>query len=321
MIALVWNCRGLGWPSAVLSLKGFVRTHRPSVLFLSEVHTSPTLKIQKLCKSLGYDHLEFVSALGRSSGLVLFWLNVVNMRIVVANNSMISGIICSSVPNMEWQFTGVYGPPVPTLRPLFWDQLKVIEQNWGGPWLIIGDFNALVEQKDKLGGRAVANSSSGGFKHFIESAGLIDMGFKGAAYTWNNRRMGTANIQERLDRGLIIGTWRTCFPNAFITHLTTLNSDHRPLLLDTNPEIHPTRRPFRFETMWSRDPLPVRSLHVPGAKLYPAILFKVLLPNYTTPNMHLNFGTAPPLVTFIPISKPFAIRLKPFKTFQLLPRT
>lgn len=112
----------------------------------------------------------------------------------------------------------------------------------------------MLEQKDKIGGRMVAQSSSCGFRKLINDGGLIDMGFKGVAFTWNNKRSGKANIQERLDRGLINAEWRLLFPSAYISHLTALNSDHRPLLLDTNPTTNPLWRPFRFETMWTRDP-------------------------------------------------------------------
>lgn len=148
----------------------------------------------------------------------------------------------------------MYGLPNPALCYQFWDHLQEIERSWHGPWLLIGDFNALLEQKDKLGGRPFAQSSNGGFKKLIDDSGLIDLGYKGAPFTWNNKRAGHSNIQERLDRGLINGDWRAAFPNAFLTHLTALQSDHRPLLLNFNPYNSHIPRPFRFETMWTRDP-------------------------------------------------------------------
>lgn len=83
---------------------------------------------------------------------------------------------------------------------------------------------------------------------------MIDIGFKGAPFTWNNKRVGKENIQERLDRGFINGEWRTIFPQAYVSHLTALNSDHRPLLLHTNPVTSASPKPFRFESMWTRDP-------------------------------------------------------------------
>lgn len=58
----------------------------------------------------------------------------------------------------------------------------------------MGDFNALLSQEDKMGGQVVSSSSTGGFRHFITSFGLIDLGYHGHPYTWNNRHRGIANI-------------------------------------------------------------------------------------------------------------------------------
>lgn len=70
-------------------------------------------------------------------------------------------------------------------------------------WLLLGDFNSVVSQTEKKGGRPVASSSSGGLRQFITNNGLIDLGFNGNPFTWNNGRGGCANIRERLDRGLV----------------------------------------------------------------------------------------------------------------------
>lgn len=98
-----------------------------------------------------------------------------------------------------------------------------------------------------------ASFSYSGFQKWIDDMGLIDMVFSGYPYTWSNKRAGQANIQIQLDRGLINADWRTLFPKASITHLTSLASDHTPLLLQTNPLDPSRQRPFRFEDMWARD--------------------------------------------------------------------
>lgn len=67
----------------------------------------------------------------------------------------------------------------------------------------MGDFNSVVSQTEKKGGRPVGSSSSGGLRQFITNNGLIDLGFNGNSFTWNNGRGGCANIRERLDRGLV----------------------------------------------------------------------------------------------------------------------
>lgn len=119
--------------------------------------------------------------------------------------------------------------------------------------MVAGDFNALLEQQDKLVGRPVASASTGGLRGVIDTNGLLDLGFCGYAYTWNNRRSGKANIQEQLDRGFSNGEWKARFPTAVVTHLTAHHSDHRPILINLYPPTSSRPRPFRFEEMWTRD--------------------------------------------------------------------
>ncbi|KAF9620011.1 hypothetical protein IFM89_010627, partial [Coptis chinensis] len=54
--------------------------------------------------------------------------------------------------------------------------------------------------------------------------------------------------------GAVISCWRCLFPNAKLSHIPTMDSDHKLLLLDCAPRIQRLRKPFRFETMWITDP-------------------------------------------------------------------
>lgn len=74
-----------------------------------------------------------------------------------------------------------------------------IATQWQGPWIVLGDFNAVLDSKDKRGGRSIAQNSSSPFRTFLQHGGMIDLGFKGPTYTWKNRRAGHTNIQERID--------------------------------------------------------------------------------------------------------------------------
>ncbi|KAL0290340.1 UNVERIFIED_CONTAM: hypothetical protein Sangu_2578200 [Sesamum angustifolium] len=117
----------------------------------------------------------------------------------------------------------------------------------------MGDFNAILSQDEKRGGRPFASASRNSLGDQLDCCNLIDLGFSGPKYTWTNKRPGLANIQSRIDRGVANADWCLLYPNAFITHLPAIASDHCPLLLVTHPNNSNRPRPFFFEEMWCRD--------------------------------------------------------------------
>ncbi|KAG2693813.1 hypothetical protein I3760_08G113300 [Carya illinoinensis] len=129
------------------------------------------------------------------------------------------------------------------LSAQFWNSLNTIHNSHSGAWLCIGDFNDLVNQSEKFGGRPVNSSSMGRLKNMMNKHGLVDMGFSSSNFTWTNNRQGKALIRERLDRGIANTKWRLLFPDATIQHLVSGASDHHPLLLNT------------FKEFWTKEPI------------------------------------------------------------------
>lgn len=56
----------------------------------------------------------------------------------------------------------------------------------------------------------------------------FDMEYTGYAYNWNNKRARRANVQELLDQEFANGDVILLYPNAVVSHLTALHSDHKP---------------------------------------------------------------------------------------------
>ena len=69
------------------------------------------------------------------------------------------------------------------------------------------------------------------FSLALDSCGLVDLGFRGYPFTWNNKRPGDANTRQRLDRAVANSEWKNRFPATTITHLVSHASYHLPLLL------------------------------------------------------------------------------------------
>ena len=94
------------------------------------------------------------------------------------------------------------------------------------------------------------------FRHAIEWCDLLEFTFTGYKYTWDNRRVGDANIKERLDHGFgnlaFIQQWGGCSTH----HLICSSSDHQPIVIENDQPISygqqrdRRKRRFYFEEMW-----------------------------------------------------------------------
>jgi hypothetical protein len=119
--------------------------------------------------------------------------------------------------------------------------------------MLLGDFNVILSQDDKSGGRPFASSSTDLFYNFVHDNALVDLGYSGNPFTWNNKRMGQANIKERLDRSFANQAWIHFFPDTVTNHLPTTVSDHNPIILSTTWNSVKLPKSFWFESFWTRD--------------------------------------------------------------------
>ena len=58
---------------------------------------------------------------------------------------------------------------------------------------------------------------------------------------------------ERLDQVVATPDWLLQFPFAQVHHLEGRWSDHKPIWVNTEPAIIPSKKPFRFEEVWTSD--------------------------------------------------------------------
>jgi hypothetical protein len=144
----------------------------------------------------------------------------------------------------------VYGSHYSHNRTQFWDHLMEIGANFSGAWLCLGDFNMILGQSEKSGGLPYACSSRDFFRDFLNTFGMVDLGFSGNPYTWSNHREGHHQIKPRLDRGFASTSWFSLFPSFALRHLPDDSSDHNPLLLDTSMGQNSLPHPFHFEELW-----------------------------------------------------------------------
>jgi hypothetical protein len=253
MKILAWNCRGLSRASAIRNLRGKIRSHSPDVIFLSETKLQP-LQSSVILNSLGFFLMLHAPPSGTKGGLLLARRYGVDLECCSSSTNILFAWCYSDPPNTPWLLSCIYGPPIHKDKTMFWDSLLDVGRDFNGPWLCIGDFNMILSQSDKQGGRPYASSSSNAFHGLLDSCGMIDLGFSGNPYTWSNKRQGQYLIKERLDRGIANSHWVHLFPHYSVQHLPAYSSDHNPIILNTVPTDLTLPCPFRFEEFWMYDP-------------------------------------------------------------------
>ena len=88
----------------------------------------------------------------------------------------------------SWCFPAIYASPRFYERYILWDNLvKVAEVNTI-PWVVTEDFDEMLLNSEKFGGRLVSTHRSLLFKEYIDTCNLVDIGFSAPKYTWTNKR-------------------------------------------------------------------------------------------------------------------------------------
>jgi hypothetical protein len=122
------------------------------------------------------------------------------------------------------------------------------------PWCIIGDFNDLLSQEDKIGLHPHPNWFCSGFRSAVNDCDLTDIQLEGHRFTWIKSQGTSRVVEERLDKAMASCDWLALFPEVKLINLLASHSDHSPILLLTDPLLHTKYSySFKFENLWLKE--------------------------------------------------------------------
>lgn len=125
-----------------------------------------------------------------------------------------------------------------------WDFLRSISSN--SPWLIQGDYNCILSSDEKSGGSALDIDVVSDFRSCLDDVGLLEVRRMGCRFSWTNNQMDDRRIWYLLDRALFNSEGFHCFSHSTASLYSSGISDHSPLLVDLNPDVHSKPKPFRY---------------------------------------------------------------------------
>ncbi|KAL4302657.1 hypothetical protein GQ457_10G023960 [Hibiscus cannabinus] len=218
--SIFWNVQGVLGSSFNRYLKLLLNTHKPDIVALFEPRVSGS-KADKFVQRHGFPRSFRVEARGFSGGIWLFWRVHILLDIIAVSNQFIHCFCVDSRSDLSFFLTAVYASPDARIRKDLWPQLAALNLSEAVPWVLGGDFNAIPESQDRLGGSRRRS---------------------GPRFTW-----GRGILLQRLDRCVGNDKWLDQWPQSYVSHLARLGSDHHPILLSTSRSIpQHSESPFRY---------------------------------------------------------------------------
>ncbi|KAL5537584.1 hypothetical protein UlMin_044676 [Ulmus minor] len=135
--------------------------------------------------------------MGRKGGLILLWKSLVAVEIKSSSSGHIDAIV--SHDHWCWRFTGFYGNLVTEQRKFSWQllvKLGSIPELSHLPWLVGGDFNEILFDSEKRGGRPRMFQQMRDFQESLVLCGHKDLSFSGEQFTLANKQDETTFIQS-----------------------------------------------------------------------------------------------------------------------------
>ncbi|KAL9686472.1 hypothetical protein QQ045_023932 [Rhodiola kirilowii] len=160
-------------------------------------------------------------------------------------------IVCEVVWNGKQAMVGfVYAQNNQRDRRRLWDDISNALPRAPGPWLILGDFNCIRSQEEKLNGVAVREAETMELSEFLDQTGLFDLSSSGNFYTWSDKHQHGRRIWCKLDRIICNDSFLAEFPNVHGIFPEPGISDHSPAICRLAIS-SPVKKWFRFQSFWA----------------------------------------------------------------------
>lgn len=252
-----WNVRGLNSPLRQKEVKAFIKERKLDIIGLVEVKVRENNR--KTIENSILRNWEVIhSSLPNSVSRIWVAWNPGSFQGQVTACSE-QHITCKmsfkNSHNKEFYLTVVYGYNERSNRKNLWRELRYQNHTIGDtPWLLMGDFNIIINSRGKIGRHRVDRNAIKDFTDCIHDLDLAVIPSTGFKYTWSNRREGENRTYTKIDHMLCNEQWKNLIPHFQLAYEAPLSSDHSPGILSIQLNHRHGPKPFKFMKGWMRHP-------------------------------------------------------------------
>ncbi|XP_019224481.1 PREDICTED: uncharacterized protein LOC109206146 [Nicotiana attenuata] len=198
---LFWNVRGVNKRYKQKELANYIKSKNVKIAGLMETRVKEH-NFKRVTKAIAPDWEGINNYQYAQNGRVWVlwdprWYSV---KLLKAGDQYVHCQITDNVGKIDCLITVVYGHNTIEQRKALWAEVHKMAANITTPWLIGGDFNAVLYSQDRLMGNPITYAETQDFANCIQTLQLSELLWKGDYYTWSNKQDGTDRIRSRIDR-------------------------------------------------------------------------------------------------------------------------
>ena len=247
MIILAWNIRGLNSPLKQHEVAKILNKKKVDVCALVETKIS-SVKLDHMRKSKfkKWSITSNVTSSSKARIIVLWNPNTVLVEVLDVSEQGMNVRLQSLVHQTRFHVCFVYAFNSIVQRRSLWENLR--QWNSDNPWLVVGDFNAVMSQGDRHGSAPVNSYEVSDFYSCCMDLGLSDLMYSGCHFTWNK---GTS--WSKIDRVMANPLWSmSSLPVSVHFSPPGGFSDHSQMWIELLGAQSSGKKCFKFFNMWTR---------------------------------------------------------------------
>ncbi|KAJ6389827.1 hypothetical protein OIU77_028031, partial [Salix suchowensis] len=249
-----WNTWGLNSLRKQLAIQKWIQMNNLHFVGLIETKTQPE-KLAILMHKLGLQGWSTLanSAVTQPSRIMVSWNpHTHSIQEIDQSSQWITCSATNKATKTSLTITVVYGLNSPSERIPLWNYIQNQGSIITNPWIILGDFNAIMHPWNRAGGTTAWPRHMEDFPESISKAELIHLPYTGPNLTWHNGQVNGRNIQKKLDWAFGNHTLLQSWPATRVNFQPRLISDHSGMFVHIQPHLIKAAPPiFKFINAWA----------------------------------------------------------------------
>ena len=243
-----WNVRGFNQPSKRKEVAELILDNQVGFCALIETHVAKG-RVNNVFNRMfrTWDWLSNSEHCGKGCRIVIGWNPLLfDVLEIISSDQVIHCVVTDLASKNSFHCSIVYAANDHVIRRNLWHSLCSYSMlTSSSPWIVMGDFNAMLSDSEMLGGVESRSPAVQEFRDCVNFIEVQDIAYTGIQYTWSGVPQGVG-VVKKLDRVMANLSFMQKFVGVKVNFLPRGVSDHSPAIVDLQMVKKRNKSSFKF---------------------------------------------------------------------------